>query len=126
VLLGGKRGWRTDDFSVAFLRSSVSASLENERKIPPAVSRCIDSRLRGMADVEFKRLALGLIGKRREANVRLLEMLSDCERRRRRHLASARAGEDRQEDPPEGRRRQGLDRLHAGQGAYHPARPAGS
>jgi len=66
VLLGGKRGWRTDDFSVAFLRSSVSASLENERKIPPAVSRCIGSRLRGMADVEFK------------------------------------------EDPPEGRRRQGL------------------
>ncbi len=81
VLLKGRDGWRTDDFSAAFLRSSVSASLENERKIPAAVSRCIEARLTGVADAEFKRLALGLIGQRRAASVRLLEVLSDCERR---------------------------------------------
>jgi hypothetical protein len=82
VLLKGRDGWRTDDFSTAFLRSSVSASLENERKIPAAVSRCIDARLQGMADAQFKRLALALIGERRQASIRLLEMVSECERRR--------------------------------------------
>lgn len=82
VLLKGADGWRTDDFSAAFLRSSVSASLENERKVPAAVSRCIEGRLKGLPDPEFKRLALALIGKQRQANVRLLEMLSDCERKR--------------------------------------------
>ena len=81
-LLKGKGAWRTDDFSTAFLRSSVSASLESERKIPAAVGRCIEGRLTRMPDPEFKRLALALIGEQREANVRLLEMLSDCERRR--------------------------------------------
>ena len=81
VLRKGADGWRTDDFSAAFLRSSVSASLENERKIPAAVSRCIEARLTGLPDPQFKRLALALIGKRKEANVRLLGMLSDCERR---------------------------------------------
>ncbi len=78
---GGKE-WRTDDFSAAFLRSSVSASLENERKVPAGVSRCIKGRLSAMPDERFKRLALALIGQRREANVRLLGLLSECERRR--------------------------------------------
>lgn len=82
VLIKGADGWRADDFSAPFLRSSVSASLENERKIPAAVSRCIDARLTAMADPEFKRLALALVGKQREANVRLLEILADCERKR--------------------------------------------
>ncbi|HEV2723336.1 MAG TPA: hypothetical protein VGV10_01770 [Thermoleophilaceae bacterium] len=77
-----EKGWRADDFSAAFLRSSVSASLENERKIPAGVSRCIDRRLTAMPDERFKRLALALIGQRREANARLLRLLSECERRR--------------------------------------------
>ena len=82
VLLKGRDGWRADDFSTPFLRSSVSASLENERKIPAAVGRCLDARLRAMADAQFKRLALELIGERRQANIRLLDMLSACERKR--------------------------------------------
>jgi len=80
-LAKGDGGWRTDDLSTPFLRSIVEASLRADKKTPRVVVRCVSVRLMRLADDRFKRLAYSLIGETPRATVRLLQAVSECERR---------------------------------------------
>lgn len=81
-LAKGNEGWRTDDLSTGFLRSLLEASLRTDRETPRVVVRCVNGRLTDMPRDQFKRLVYSLIGNKPRATARLLEALSECERRR--------------------------------------------
>ncbi|MGI8944997.1 MAG: hypothetical protein ACR2GL_01990 [Thermoleophilaceae bacterium] len=74
-------GWRADDLSTPLLRSTVSADLEADDDVPPAIARCAVARLAQIPDEEFKRLAYSLLGQKDPATVRLFTTLSRCDRR---------------------------------------------
>jgi hypothetical protein len=78
----GTNGWRVDDISTAFLRSSVEASLKTDDDIPRVEGRCLNGRFTRMPDDEFKRFAYSLLGQRPQATVRFFQMLSRCDRRK--------------------------------------------
>ncbi|MBA2440358.1 MAG: hypothetical protein H0V50_06755 [Thermoleophilaceae bacterium] len=80
-LARGSGGWRTDDLSAAFLRSIVEASLRADKETPRVVVGCVSGRLMRLADDRFKRLAYALLGEKPQATVRLLQTVSECERR---------------------------------------------
>jgi len=92
-LLGGDQGgtagivslaredgtWRIDDLSIGFLRSALTAALENDKEIPRSVNRCALKHLLRLPDGRFKDLAYGSLGERPDAQRLLFTELTSCE-----------------------------------------------
>jgi hypothetical protein len=70
--------WRLDDLSTAFLRSEFSAGASSDQQQDGPVNACVGKRIAGLEDAALRRLALGAMGGRPEAQDQLQTIVAGC------------------------------------------------
>ncbi len=71
-------GWRLDDLSTAFLRTSFNAGLDSGGTLEGALIVCVGTKIRALDDAAMRTLAFGAMGGRREAQVQLRGLVAEC------------------------------------------------
>lgn len=71
-------GWRLDDLSTAFLRTSFNAGLDGGGTLEGTLVVCVGTKIRGLDDAAMRRLAFGSMGGRPEARVQLRQFVAEC------------------------------------------------
>jgi hypothetical protein len=70
--------WRVDDLSTALLRSQFAAGVRNDREIDSGVKSCLADEVKAMDEAEFRDLAYGSIGERKETEQKFTELFTTC------------------------------------------------
>jgi len=73
-------GWRVDDLSTEFLRSSLDAGLSSGGSLEDTLVACVGKSVVGLEDEALRSLALGVMGGRPEAQQRLRGLVEQCVR----------------------------------------------
>lgn len=71
-------GWRLDDLSTAFLRSSFDAGLDSGGQLEGALVACLGKKVVALDDATLRTLAYGAMGGRPEAQERLRGLVGEC------------------------------------------------
>lgn len=71
-------GWRLDDLSTAFLRTSFNAGLESGGTLEGALVVCVGRKIAELEDPALRTVLFGLMGGRPQARAQLNRMAADC------------------------------------------------
>lgn len=71
-------GWRLDDISTAFLRTSFNAGLDGGGTLEGTLVVCVGTKIRALDDAAMRRLAFGAMGGRPEAQAQLRGLVAEC------------------------------------------------
>ena len=71
-------GWRLDDLSTAFLRSSFDAGLKSGGDLEGALVACLGKKVVTLDDAALRALAFGAMGGRPEAQQQLRGLVGEC------------------------------------------------
>ncbi len=71
-------GWRLDDLSTQFLRTSFNAGLDSGGTLEGALVVCIGTKIRQLDDAAMRTLAFGAMGGRPQARAQLRAFAAQC------------------------------------------------